>query len=180
MLEVCARSANTLRSLLIAVLRLWSNTTWVSGQSFSQSVFRLTTCPALSISGSRIWKGFSFNWMRIPCLRSSRDRTTVGKFFTSFMGSARRGSWPRPQVARRSFLSLLSFCSNSLFPKALDADKHLSLCLDLFPPTFRHLSPESFSDARRTAVRRRSTAGIWTTDLAGLKFKTQVEERTDR
>jgi hypothetical protein len=89
--------------------------------------------------------------MRIPCLRSSRDRTTVGKFFTSFMGSARRGSWPRPQVARRSFLSLLSFCSNSLFPKALDADKHLSLCRfsegrdpglsKPFPPEFS-LSPE--------------------------------------
>src|SRR5439155_3478538 len=60
--------------------------------------FRRTTCPALSIKVSRIWKGFSSSWMRMPRLRSSRDsnetsnapkRTREGKFFSSLMRPAR-------------------------------------------------------------------------------------------
>src|SRR5215472_204312 len=130
---LCAPSPSTLRSLFTAVFRLWSNATYVSGQSFSHSAFRFTTCPAFSINISRILKGFSSSWMRMPCLRISRSsnetskapkRATEGKIFTLFMGSPGGTPWPRPRSPTVPF-RLTSF-PKSLFSRNLDADEDLS------------------------------------------------------
>ncbi len=83
-----AESPSASRILLIAVFRLCSKSTWVSGQTFSWSSSRVTARPGFSSSSAKARNGCSCNRTRSPLLRNcpaSRStsktpkRTTLGR-----------------------------------------------------------------------------------------------------
>src|SRR5690349_1077873 len=75
-----AESPSASRSLLIAVFRLFSKSTKVSGGQFwFRSSSRVTTSPVLCSSTVRTRNGCSCSLILTPCLRSSPDRRSTWK-----------------------------------------------------------------------------------------------------